>query len=137
MGSDTTWWRLSSTPPAAHKTMGHHSQCVYSPARLKHTPMPCPSFGTSAAPKSPALQMGTSELQHLATRDPHLPVSWPPSTRCRSCFPTGLEGNVCINPHLCPSGLTAFSYSCFGFTFREATLYISQPAQHPHYQIAG
>lgn len=62
MGSDMTQWGLSSVQPAAHKTVGHRSQCAYSPARLKHTPMPCPPLGTSVALESPALQTGTSEL---------------------------------------------------------------------------
>lgn len=62
MGPGMTPWGLSSVQPATLKAVGRHSQCAYSPARPKHTPMPCPSLGTSATLKSPVLQMGTSEL---------------------------------------------------------------------------
>lgn len=62
MGSGMMQCGLSSVQAAAHKTRDHHTQLAYSPARPKHTPTPCPPFGTSVTLKIPALQRGTSEL---------------------------------------------------------------------------
>lgn len=104
MGSDTTQWGLSTVQPTAHQTMGHRSQCIRSPARLKHI----------------RGQVSFDISQHNSASHP--------SPGCSSCFPMGLEGNIWVSPYLYPLGLAAFSCFCFQFTLKEATLYI--PSQH-------